>query len=74
MTIARWASEIGSSQNDVLFSVEYAYERTPSAAPWFGEAQFSNELKPKVYRENANELLALRSPVISASGAAVSGS
>jgi gamma-resorcylate decarboxylase len=58
-------------EDRVLFSVDYPYEQMSSAARWFDDAQFSNALKVKVGRENANRLLGLKlKPVSSAVAAA----
>jgi gamma-resorcylate decarboxylase len=61
-------------EDRVLFSVDYPYEQMPAAARWFDEAQFSNELKLKVGRENANRLFDLGLKPISASATAAFGS
>ena len=61
-------------EDRVLFSVDYPYEQMPAAARWFDEAQFSNELKLKVGRENANELFRLALKPISASATSSFGS
>jgi gamma-resorcylate decarboxylase len=61
-------------EDRVLFSVDYPYEQMPSAAQWFDEAQFSNDLKLKVGRENANKLLGLGLKPISASATTAFGS
>jgi gamma-resorcylate decarboxylase len=61
-------------EDRVLFSVDYPYEQMPPAARWFDEAQFSNELKLKVGRENANKLFSLGLKPISASATAAFGS
>jgi len=47
-------------EDRVLFSVDYPYEQMSSAARWFDDAQFSNALKLKVGRENANRLFGLK--------------
>jgi gamma-resorcylate decarboxylase len=57
-------------EDRVLFSVDYPYEQMSSAARWFDDAQFSNALKQKVGRENANRLFGLKLKPISTSVAA----
>jgi 2,3-dihydroxybenzoate decarboxylase len=47
-------------EDRVLFSVDYPYEQMSSAARWFDDAQFTNALKLKVGRENANRLFDLK--------------
>jgi gamma-resorcylate decarboxylase len=54
----------------VLFSVDYPYEQMSSAARWFDDAQFSNSLKLKVGRENANRLFGLKLKPVSTAVAA----
>jgi gamma-resorcylate decarboxylase len=57
-------------EDRVLFSVDYPYEQMSSAARWFDDAQFSNGLKLKVGRENANRLLGLKLKPVSTAFAA----
>jgi gamma-resorcylate decarboxylase len=57
-------------EDRVLFSVDYPYEQMSSAARWFDDAQFSNSLKLKVGRENANRLLGLKLKPVSTAFAA----
>lgn len=71
--MAQWANEVFSLQVRVPFSVDRPYEQMPSSAHWFDEAQFNNELKLNVGRENAKQRFVLRSGAISASTAAGSG-
>jgi predicted TIM-barrel fold metal-dependent hydrolase len=53
-------------EDRVLFSVDYPpYEQMSSAARWFDDAQFSNVLKLKVGRENANRLFTLNLKTVS---------
>jgi 2,3-dihydroxybenzoate decarboxylase len=59
-------------EDRVLFSADYPYERMSSAARWFDDAQFSNALKLKVGRENANRLFSLTPKPISKAVAAPS--
>lgn len=54
----------------ILFSVDYPYEQMSSAARWFDDAQFSNAMKVKVGRENANRLFGLKLKPVSTSIAA----
>jgi predicted TIM-barrel fold metal-dependent hydrolase len=54
----------------VLFSVDYPYEQMSSASRWFDDAQFSNALKLKVGRENANRLFTLNLKTVSSAAAA----
>lgn len=61
-------------EDRILFSVDYPYEQIPPAARWFDEAQFSNDLKMKVGRENANRLFSLGLKPLSASATAAFGS
>jgi gamma-resorcylate decarboxylase len=58
----------------VLFSVDYPYEQMTTAAQWFDEGHFSNELKVKVGRGNANKLFGLGLKQVSTAAAASSGS
>lgn len=58
----------------VLFSVDYPYEQMTAAAQWFDEAQFSNELKVKAGRENANKLFDLGLKPLSTAAVASFGS
>jgi len=60
-------------EDRVLFSVDYPYEQMSAAARWFDEAQFSNSLKLKVGRDNANRLLRLSLETVSRSAAASFG-
>jgi gamma-resorcylate decarboxylase len=60
-------------EDRVLFSVDYPYEQMSAAARWFDEAQFSNALKLKVGRDNANRLLRLGLETLSRSAAASFG-
>lgn len=57
-------------EDRILFSVDYPYEQMSSAARWFDDAQFSNALKLKVGRENANRLFGLKLKPVSTSIAA----
>jgi 2,3-dihydroxybenzoate decarboxylase len=41
----------------VLFSVDYPYEQMDAASRWFNDLQIPNELKRKVGRDNADQLL-----------------
>jgi 2,3-dihydroxybenzoate decarboxylase len=58
----------------VLFSVDYPYEQMTSASQWFDELLIANELKLKIGRENANNLLKLGLSAAPASSAAGFGS
>jgi gamma-resorcylate decarboxylase len=60
-------------EDRVLFSVDYPYEQMSAAARWFDDAQFSNSLKLKVGRDNANRLLRLGLENVSRSAAATFG-
>jgi gamma-resorcylate decarboxylase len=57
-------------EDRVLFSVDYPYEQMSSAARWFDDAQFSNALKLKVGRENADRLFGLKLKPVSTAVAA----
>jgi gamma-resorcylate decarboxylase len=57
-------------EDRVLFSVDYPYEQMSSASRWFDDAQFSNALKLKVGRENANRLFTLNLKTVSSAAAA----
>ncbi|HEV3277025.1 MAG TPA: amidohydrolase family protein [Terriglobia bacterium] len=57
-------------EDRILFSVDYPYEQMAPAARWFDDAQFSNAVKLKVGRENANKLLGLGLKAVSTAVAA----
>jgi hypothetical protein len=59
-----------AGEDRILFSVDCPYEQMSSAALWFDDAQFSNALKLKVGRENANKLLGLGLKTVSTAVAA----